>query len=388
TMSLKILHTADWQIGKPFGSLADTEKKVRLQQHRLRTVERLQDLIQRHHVQLVLVAGDLFDSPSPTRSTVSATFRAIGKLGVPVIAIPGNHDFGGPGGPWTQDFVEQEAKELAPNFQILTSPEPLSLPEAVILPAPLMERMEIEDPTRWIRSAFDQHSIPSDRPRLVLAHGSTQGFSSAGNEGSQETDNLLELDRLPLAELDYLALGDWHGTKQISEKAWYAGTPEIDRFPKSADNTPGHALIVSVERGTIPQVITIPTTQTQWHRLHYHFDLESDLNGLKRVFEEQVGTAAAEALVRLELSGQLSIEQSLELQTLLATWEARLIRLKVLHHITESPSAEELEKLTERGEDPLISHVAARLISEAQGDSEDAAIARLALRELFQATLA
>ena len=387
-MPLTFLHTADWQIGKPFGSVTDPEKKVRLQQHRLQTIEKLRSAIDTHQAQLVLVAGDLFDSPSPTRSTVSSMFSAIGKLEVPVIAIPGNHDFGGPGGPWIQEFVQQEAAALAPNFHILTKSEPLILDQAVILPAPLMERMETEDPTRWIRTAFDDHQLPNDRPRIVLAHGSTQGFSSSGDEDSAAVSNVLSLEHLPIDELDYLALGDWHGTKQISNKAWYAGTPEIDRFPKGDDNDPGHVLVVTTERNTDPTVTTLPTSSARWHHIRYRFDLEADLAGLRSEFEEVVGTGADEALLRLELSGQLSLEQSLELQNLLETWDARLLRLKLSNHVTESPSDEELEKLTARAEDPLISRVATRLMEEADGDSEEAAAARLALRELYQATLA
>ena len=179
-MNLRILHTADWQIGKPFASIPDQAKRLRLQQERLDAIDRLAAIVSERSCGLVLVAGDLFDSPTPTKAHVSAAFHKIGKIGVPVIAIPGNHDFGGPGGPWQQDFVRQEMADLAPDFSILTAEEPLVLATAVILPAPLLHRQVVHDPTRWIRSACD--TLPDDRPHIVLAHGSVQGFSSAGDE--------------------------------------------------------------------------------------------------------------------------------------------------------------------------------------------------------------
>jgi DNA repair exonuclease SbcCD nuclease subunit len=48
--------------------------------------------------------------------------------------------------------------------------------------------------------------------------------------------NRITLERLPSSEIDYIALGDWHGIKQVNQKVWYSGTPEIDRFPKRGVN--------------------------------------------------------------------------------------------------------------------------------------------------------
>ena len=32
------------------------------------------------------------------------------------------------------------------------------------------------------------------------------------------------------AGLGYLALGDWHGMRQVAARCWYSGTPEVDDF--------------------------------------------------------------------------------------------------------------------------------------------------------------
>jgi len=96
-MSLTFIHTADWQLGRPYASVEDSSKQIRLQQERIDCLARITALVKETNASFVLVAGDLLDSPSPTKATVSAACSALGKMGVPVIAIPGNHDHGGVG---------------------------------------------------------------------------------------------------------------------------------------------------------------------------------------------------------------------------------------------------------------------------------------------------
>jgi hypothetical protein len=57
----------------------------------------------------------------------SAGCAAIGRLGVPVFLIPGNHDHGGQLGLREQPFFEPEREQLAPNLRVLLKAGP-SLP--------------------------------------------------------------------------------------------------------------------------------------------------------------------------------------------------------------------------------------------------------------------
>ncbi|MFN5695903.1 MAG: exonuclease SbcCD subunit D, partial [Cyanobacteriota bacterium] len=92
------LHTADWQIGKPYARVTDPDKRSRLRQVRLEAIERIGATAA--GASFLVVAGDLFDSPTPARSDVSAVCAAIGRLELPVLVIPGNHDHGAPGSVW------------------------------------------------------------------------------------------------------------------------------------------------------------------------------------------------------------------------------------------------------------------------------------------------
>ena len=71
-MTLTFLHTADWQLGKPFASIGEGAKRHRVQQERLHAVQRLREVVEKSGVSFVLVAGDLFDSSQATKATVSA----------------------------------------------------------------------------------------------------------------------------------------------------------------------------------------------------------------------------------------------------------------------------------------------------------------------------
>ena len=389
-MTLTFLHTADWQLGKPFASIGEGAKRHRVQQERLHAVQRLREVVEKSGVSFVLVAGDLFDSSQATKATVSAACAAIGSLKVPVIVIPGNHDHAGPGSIWDQEFFIREQQQLAPNLRVLLTPEPVVLENAIIFPAPLLRRHDAGDPTTWIRAALADAAFPPGLPRIVLAHGTIQGFgfSQEDDDGGSTVVNWIDLSRLPLEQLDYIALGDWHGTKQVGPKAWYSGTPEIDRFPKGEGNDPGNLLKVTVSRGLAPVVEKIPSSRFLWKEMDFRFSDDASLDLFASQMDETIGQRGDEHLLLLELDGSLGIEAAGRLEKILESWESRLLRLKLDHRVMIAPTEEEIIALTHRVDDPLIATVAGQLVSQIDGDDEDAAITRLALRELHSACLA
>lgn len=381
-MPITFLHTADWQLGKPYQRVADEGKRARLQHERIACLRRIGDAAREANAAFVLVAGDLFDSPSPLNSTVAAACEAIGAMKMPVIVIPGNHDHGGPGSLWEQPFFIREREQHAPNLHVLLTAEPLVLENAVIFPAPLLRRHDNADPTAWMRNAFDSPNFPTDLPRIVLAHGSVQGFESTQEDEDEDSKGLnrIDLTRLPYSEIDYIALGDWHGTKQISAKAWYSGTPEIDRFPKGSDNDPGNILIVQAARGQTPQIVKKPTGNFRWNDFPYRFSEDEGFDAFRTALDERIGEWGQDSLLKLSLAGSLGIETSQRLADLIESLEARLLRVKLDDQVTIAPTGEEIQALANRSSDPLIESVAGKLIALTNTDQAD--IARLALREL------
>ena len=148
---VRFLHTADWQIGKPYGRVVDPDHRARLKQVRIAVIQRLAALVQQQQLDFVLVAGDLFDSPAPARSEVAQALSAIGQIPTPVLVIPGNHDHGGPGSLWHQGWFQELATDVAPNLQVLLERQPVVVAGAVVLPCPLLRQADVEDPLNWLQ---------------------------------------------------------------------------------------------------------------------------------------------------------------------------------------------------------------------------------------------
>src|SRR5688572_31875128 len=61
---LRLLHTADWHLGRRFPSFPEDAQK-KLSRARMAVIPRILDVARRHSVNAILCAGDLFDDPEP-----------------------------------------------------------------------------------------------------------------------------------------------------------------------------------------------------------------------------------------------------------------------------------------------------------------------------------
>lgn len=96
---LKFIHVADFHLDSAFGAL--TEKQAASRRREARELGfRLANYVNSHGIDLVLLAGDLFDSASAFRETGEQLARALGQMEAKVFIAPGNHDWYGPGSPW------------------------------------------------------------------------------------------------------------------------------------------------------------------------------------------------------------------------------------------------------------------------------------------------
>jgi DNA repair exonuclease SbcCD nuclease subunit len=389
----RFIHTADWQIGKSYRQVGDEQKRFRLQQERLSAIGRIRDAARIQTAQFVLVAGDLFDSPTPPTTAVLEVLEAIGEMEIPVLVIPGNHDHGALGTVWHRDDFQRHQRQMAPNLRLLLEREPFEIEQAVVLPCPLLRNQDSADPSLWLRS-FEWNALPQSKPRIVLAHGGVHGFSgrdySLDEEAQTGSNNLIDLDALPAREIDYIALGDWHNLKQVAAHAWYPGTPEPDQFDQGEDNQRGQVLLVELERGAEPQVQSVPTGRIRWHNIRFRFNSDADLDRFERQVDELTAGRIARDLLRVEVSGSLSLAAHRRYDQLIGDLENRLLRLRLKGDCQQAPEAGELGQLTGRVEDPLIARVAEQLQHQLERDddpeSEQAAIARAALCELFRFT--
>lgn len=86
---MKILHTADWHLGKKLDRFSRLEEQVSV-------MEEIIAIADEEQADLILVAGDLFDNFNPSVEAVELFYKTLKRLSLsgkrPVIAISGNHD--------------------------------------------------------------------------------------------------------------------------------------------------------------------------------------------------------------------------------------------------------------------------------------------------------
>lgn len=330
----RFLHTADWQIGRQFASF-DPDHAPILAEARLQAVERLAMLAVEHDVAAVLVAGDVFDAQTVTDRTLRRLFNALAGYAGPWIMIPGNHDAALAESVWTR---ARRLDAIPANVHPLLTPEVALFAEQgfAVLPAPLTQRHTHGDLTAW----FDQAATPPGLLRIGLAHGCVQGLLAEDIDSA----NPIAADRAASAALDYLALGDWHGTRVIDARTAYSGTPEPDRFK---DNGAGQALLVELAApGAIPALTPLPVGQLRWHRLAADVQVASDVDPLVARLDS-LGPAD---VVSLAVGGQLDLAGHQMLARAIARAEARVRDLQSdLSGLRLAPTDEDIAHLQADG---------------------------------------
>lgn len=365
-MTFTFLHTADWQIGKPFGSFPP-DKAALLRDARLGVIDRLAAAARTQGAQHVLVAGDVFDSEHVPDGEIT---KALAKMrradAVTWHLISGNHDPARPGGVW-----ERAARAGLPgNVRLHLKPEPAAIADDVfLLPAPLTAKRMSLDPTEWMAGAV----TPERALRIGIAHGSVQGFG--GGDGDAEV--MIAPGRVEAARLDYLALGDWHGMTRIGPRCWYSGTPEPDRF---RENEPGFALAVRLQGAhsacTVEQV---STAHYSWRRSELAVaDAAAVAAFVDALDRAQPGLERM--LLRLVIKGQVSLQHYVAIVERLKALEPAAFHLALdLDGLSAAPAPEETVAL---GIDAL-GRVAELLQRRAAAGGSEAAAARLALLRLY-----
>lgn len=362
---MRFIHTADWQIGKPFRNFGEKESVLR--QARLTAIEAIGRLAQQEAAPNVLVAGDLYDNEAPSQKTLLEPMERMRSFsGISWHVISGNHDYHRGNGLWDR----ARSLGLPPNVHLHLSPEAALIgEEAVVLPAPLRRKSEATDLTEWM----DQAPSAPGLIRLGLAHGSITGFDSSG-----DAKNTIAPDRAARAGLDYLALGDWHRTVQIGPATWYSGTPEADRFNSQEI---GQVLLVDVAGPGAPPAVTPKRTGAyRWLAHSEELSRAEELEGLEARLRALPGLSSL--LMRLDLKGTLDLTARADLSRRLQALEAAMFWLEPdLSALHVRPTLEDLEQIDFGG---VLREAAEKLKAEAENPASSAVERRRAEEALVQ----
>lgn len=245
---LKLLHTADWHLGRLFRSFPE-EGALKLSRARLEVLDRILLAADRYTVDAVLCAGDLFDEPNPSKvwwEPAAAKLRKHSSSKRPIFLLPGNHD------PLIADSVWAEGhkfRSLLPEWVHVVDRDNFEYTlanGAVLYAVPCMSRAGQRDPTDSIPSRV----AGDDRIRIGMVHGST--FDAK----DWQTNFPINSDAVLNRGLDYLAIGDTHGFRFVPPHrehppTIYPGAPEATAFD---EKDPGNVAVVFINRQRVATV--------------------------------------------------------------------------------------------------------------------------------------
>lgn len=309
---LKLLHLADVHLGATFRMLGEQGAAQRRQLEQ--TFSNAVGLAIEERIHLVLIAGDLFDSPKPAPGTIDLTaaqFRRLADAGIRVAIIGGNHDV-------TPDG-------LVPGFDVLRAAHPglIAFDQAVGV-----QVLADLDVTVLGRSA-DPGAGSS--PLAAWPKGRTTTFAvglahgSSFRAGQVEGPGLIHPDEIRDLGLDYLALGDWHSAVQIlppPTAAWYAGTPELLAFNQ---DEVGHVLLVELPAPGSAQIRACEIGQLRYRAFELNAG-DVDESSVRRVLED---AAHPKVLADLVLTGLVPVDRRVDLEAITQDLSGKFFRLRV-----------------------------------------------------------
>lgn len=216
---MRILHTSDWHIGRQFHNVSLLED----QRH---VLNQIIDLIRERGVDVVLVAGDIYDRSVPPANAVGLLDEVINRickeLKVPVIMIAGNHD-----GPERLGFASRQSAEAGLHIvgPLLDKQTPIILSddagEVAFYGIPYADPATVRDVFAVEAATHDEamaHLVArvhehngSERRCVVLSHCFLDGGEESESERPLSIGGADRVSPKHFIDFNYVALGHLHG---------------------------------------------------------------------------------------------------------------------------------------------------------------------------------
>ncbi len=267
---MRILHTSDWHLGRSLEHISRIDEQRSF-------IDYLVDLAEEKDVDVVLVAGDIYDTYNPSSAAEELFYEAMdrlcGKGKRAVIVIAGNHDnpdrlcasspLAYKNGIILLGYPASDAGEYRINTGGINIADSgpgwleLSLPRcdhnAVVLTMPYPSESRLEELlaekaeeaklqkaySEKIGSIFSELSgkFRDDTVNLIVAHLFLLGGSTSDSERTLQVGGAMTVDPAVLPEkAHYAALGHLHRPQQIRSAAcptYYAGSPLAYSFSEA-----------------------------------------------------------------------------------------------------------------------------------------------------------
>jgi exonuclease SbcD len=343
---LKVLHTADIHLGARFSSLGNRGASQREQL--LVTFKNIVATAINEKVDIVLIAGDLFDSnqqPQKNIDSVIEQFNSLGSNNIPICLVPGTHDSLDSSSIYRK--VDFEGK--CPNLKVFTdengSWKEYSSLDLTVYGKPNLSNRSSVSPLKGLRRST------SSRFHIGMAHGSLYI-----PEKVAEDDHVFRLEEVKASGMDYLALGHWHRVYKCPTEsaAWYSGPPEWIPGQTEKGVVLMVSLLVAGEVEVQPKVVG----------LRDYKEVEIDMNEIEdlAMLKSRISERAGQHLIgKITLKGLRDVEFILNPEELESELGERFFHLRVIDK--SHPKSAEIAE----GEERLI---ASRFIRLMKGQIE------------------
>ncbi|OEU89545.1 exonuclease SbcCD subunit D [Streptomyces oceani] len=240
---MRLLHTSDWHLGRSFHrvSLLDAQRDF---------LDHLVATAQRHEVDAVLVAGDVYDRAVPPLAAVELfddVLHRLAALGVPTVMISGNHDSARRLGVGA-GLIGRAGIHLRTDPAHCDSPVVLSDRHGDVacygLPylEPALVREELGATGRghtavleaaMTRVRADLARRPGHTRSVVLAHAFVTGGEVSDSERDISVGGVGSVPASVFDGVDYAALGHLHGCQVLTDRVRYSGSPLAYSFSEA-----------------------------------------------------------------------------------------------------------------------------------------------------------
>lgn len=311
-MTVKFLHTSDWQLGVTRHFLAPGPQD-RWAAARNEAVTALCRLATDENCDFIVVAGDVFETNHVSRATVLTAIEALKNCPIPIFLLPGNHDCLEPTNVYESNTWR---RHKPPNVHVLAVPGQCVevRPGVEVGGAPWLSKRPTAD---LVAEAAKSLAPLPDGFRVLVAHGTVSTLSpNPDNPAIIQVETARQAIREQ--RFHFLALGDRHSTTNVTGEAdgriWYSGTPEAFDFVET-DN--GHVLLVVADD---LGVRVRPKRVGSWKFLVHDEELYSqqDLDALASAIEAIPDKS--KTLLKLGLTGTLDMTRKMALDQLIDQW--------------------------------------------------------------------
>ena len=259
---MKILHTADWHLGQTFYEYDRREEHLHF-------LEWLKQQIKRHEIDVLLIAGDIFDSPNPSAESQRVYYRFLREVtsenpSLQIVIIAGNHDSAArleAPNPLLEDMNIIVCGMVRRNAEGDIDLQHLIVPiyiekeiAAYCLAVPYLRQGDYpsaETYSKGVQQLYEQlFNEVKEKGKTIIAMGHLQATGSEISEDDRSERTVIgglecvSPDAFNEA-ITYTALGHLHRSQRVShrENVRYSGTPMPMSFAEK-NNTSGVVMLI------------------------------------------------------------------------------------------------------------------------------------------------